>query len=99
MEIDGFTIAVMEELGLNLKKHRSKSFGDLEDTSYDLIISLSPEGQHKAVELTRTMSCEVEYWPTFDPSIVEGSRDVRLKAYREVRDKLFERLKERFPLP
>lgn len=97
LEIDGFTIAVMEEMGINMKRHHSKSFDDLEDTSYDLIVSLSPEGQHKAVDLTRTMACDVEYWPTFDPSLIEGGREERLKAYREVRDKLWARIKERFP--
>lgn len=99
LEVDGFAIAVMEELGINIRKHRAKTFEDLEDTSFDLIISLSPEGQHKAVELTRTMACDVEFWPTFDPSITEGSREDRLKSYREVRDHLFARLKARFPLP
>lgn len=97
-EIDPFAVAVMEEIGIDLTKHRPKSFDDLEDTSYDLIISLSPEAQHRAVELTRTMACEVEYWRTFDPSIVEGSREVCLAAFREVRDGLQRRIEERFAL-
>jgi protein-tyrosine-phosphatase len=97
-EIDGFVIEVMEEIGINLSKHRGKSFDDLEDTSYDLIISLSPEAQHKAVELTRTMACEVEFWNTFDPSIIEGNRETRLEAYRQVRDFLMKRITARFPL-
>jgi protein-tyrosine-phosphatase len=80
-----------------LSRHRGKSFDDLEDTSYDLIISLSPEAQHKAVELTRTMACEVEFWNTFDPSIVEGNRETRLAAYRQVRDFLMKRIAARFP--
>ena len=96
-EIDGFVIEVMEEIGINLSRHRGKSFDDLEDTSYDLIISLSPEAQHKAVELTRTMACEVEFWNTFDPSIVEGNRETRLAAYRQVRDFLMKRIAARFP--
>src|SRR5262245_2364147 len=97
-EIDGFVIAVMDEIGIDLSKHRSKTFDDLEDTSFDLIISLSPEAQHSAVEMTRTMACEVEFWPTMDPSVVEGSREERLDAYRDVRDKLMARIRERFPL-
>lgn len=96
-EIDGFVIAVMDEIGIDMSKHRSKTFDDLEDTSFDLIISLSPEAQHKAVEMTRTMACDVEFWPTMDPSIAEGSREERLEAYREVRDRLMERIRERFP--
>jgi protein-tyrosine-phosphatase len=93
-EIDGFAIAAMDDL----TKHRSKTFDDLEDTSFDLIISLSPEAQHSAVEMTRTMACEVEYWPTMDPSLVEGTREERLDAYRDVRDTLLARIRERFPL-
>jgi protein-tyrosine-phosphatase len=96
-EIDGFVIAVMDEIGIDMSKHRSKTFDDLEDTSFDLIISLSPEAQHSAVEMTRTMACDVEYWPTMDPSMIEGTREERLEAYRDVRDTLLARIRERFP--
>jgi protein-tyrosine-phosphatase len=96
-EIDGFAVAVMEEIGIDLSRHRSKSFDQLEDSSFDLIVSLSPEAQHKAMEMTRAMACEVEFWNTFDPSMVEGSREARLDAYRRVRDELFRRIKDRFP--
>ncbi len=95
-EADGFAIAAMDEIGLDISRHRAKTFEDLEDTSFDLIVSLSPEAQHKAVELTRHMACDVEYWQTLDPSFIEGSRDARLTAYREVRDTLFERIRQRF---
>lgn len=96
--IDPLAIEVMREIGLDVTRHRPKSFDDLEDTSYDLIITLSPEAQHRAVELTRTMACEVEYWPTFDPTAVEGSRETQLAAYRQVRDELKRRILKRFPL-
>ena len=96
-EVDGFAVTVMDEIGIDLTKHRPKTFDDLEDTSYDLVISLSPEAQHKAVEMTRTMACEVEFWPTFDASIVEGGREVRLAAYRQVRDELLAKITRRFP--
>ncbi len=95
-EVDGFAVAVMEEIGIDLSRHRSKSFEDLEDTSYDVIISLSPEAQHKAVELTRTMACDVEYWRTLDPSLIEGNRENCLQAYRQIRDQLMARIRERF---
>ena len=95
-EVDPFAVAVMEEIGIDVSRHRSKSFDQLEDTSYDLIVSLSPEAQHRAVELTRTMACEVEFWRVLDPSLIEGSRETRLHAYREVRDQLQRRIKERF---
>ncbi|NQV46146.1 MAG: arsenate reductase ArsC [Rhodospirillaceae bacterium] len=97
-EIDGFAIEVMDEIGIELSRHRSKTFDDLEDSSFDVVISLSPEAQHKAVEMTRVMACEVEFWNTFDPTVVEGSREVRLEAYRQVRDQLLARIKERFPI-
>ncbi|WP_193370094.1 arsenate reductase ArsC [Pelagibius marinus] len=96
--IDPFVIEVMDELGIDVSKHRAKSFDDLEDTSFDLIISLSPEAQHKAVDLTRTMACDVEFWNTFDPTLIEGSRETRLQAYRDVRDQLKKRIEERFTL-
>ena len=98
LEIDPFVVEVMDELGIDLSRHRPKSFDDLEDTSYDLIVSLSPEAQHSAVELTRTMACEVEFWNTLDPSIVEGNREMRLEAYRQVRDQLMRRIERRFEL-
>jgi len=95
--VDPFAVAVMEELGLDISRHKAKTFEDLEDTSFDLVISLSPEAHHHAMELTRTMACEVEFWPTPDATAVEGSRDTRLAAYREVRDHLKRRILERFP--
>jgi protein-tyrosine-phosphatase len=98
LEVDGFSIQVMDEIGIDISKHRAKSFEDLEDTSYDLIISLSPEAQHKAVELTRTMACEVEFWNTLDPSLIEGNREQRLEAFRQVRDQLKRRIEARFAL-
>ena len=97
-EIDGFAVAVMDEIGIDVSDHDPKTFDDLEDTSFDVVISLSPEAQHKAVEMTRVMACDVEFWNTYDPSIVEGSRDARLDAYRQVRDELIRRIKERFPM-
>jgi protein-tyrosine-phosphatase len=97
-EIDPFAVAVMDEIGIDVSRHRSKTFGDLEDTSFDLVISLSPEAQHSAVELTRTMACDVEFWPIFDPTAVEGGREEMLAAYRLVRDNLKARILERFPL-
>ncbi len=96
--IDPFVIEVMDELGIDLSNHRGKDFEGLEDTSYDLIVSLSPEAQHQAVELTRTMACEVEFWNTFDPTIIEGNRETRVQAYREVRDTLKARIEARFAL-
>ena len=97
-ELDPFAVAAMDEIGIDMSKHRSKTFEALEDNSFDLIVSLSPEAQHKAVDMTRTMACDVEFWNTFDPSIVEGSREQRMDAYREVRDRLMERIRERFPI-
>jgi len=97
--LDEFAVAVMDEIGIDITKHKAKTFDDLEDGSFDIIISLSPEAQHRAVEMTRTMAAEVEFWNTFDPSVVEGSRETRLEAYRQVRDQLIKRILQRFPLP
>jgi protein-tyrosine-phosphatase len=97
--LDEFAVAVMDELGIDITKHKAKTFDDLEDGSFDIVISLSPEAQHRAVEMTRTMAAEVEFWNTFDPSVVEGSRETRLEAYRQVRDQLMKRILQRFPLP
>lgn len=98
-EVDGFAITVMDEIGIDISEHQPKTFDDLEDNSFDLVVSLSPEAQHKAVDLTRYMACEVEFWHTFDPSMAEGGREERLEAYRKVRDELVARIKENFPLP
>ena len=96
--IDGFTLEVMAEIGVDLTRHRPKSFAELEDDLFDVIISLSPEAQHRAVELTRHNACLLEFWPTMDPTLVEGSRPVRLDAYRRVRDQLLARIGDRFPV-
>jgi protein-tyrosine-phosphatase len=96
--IDPFVVEVMEEIGIDLSRHRAKTFDMLEDSFFDLIVSLSPEAQHSAVEMTRTMACDVEFWPTLDPTHMEGSREQRLDAYRQVRDNLQAKLKKRFPL-
>jgi protein-tyrosine-phosphatase len=96
-DIDPFAVVVMDEMGIDISRHRPKSFDRLEDTSFDLVVSLSPEAQHSAVELTRTMACEVEFWPVLDPTAVEGSREEMLNAYRHVRDHLWRRIRERFP--
>ena len=96
-EVDGFAVAAMAEIGLDIAGHQAKAFEDLVDTSFDLVISLSPEAQHSAVELTRTMDCDVEFWPVLDPTVVEGDREARLAAFRAVRDHLLSRIRERFP--
>ena len=77
-EVDPFAVAVMDEIGIDISDHKPKTFDELEDTSYDLVITLTPEAQHSALELTRTMSIDVEYWPTPDPTAVAGSRERRV---------------------
>ena len=98
-ELDPLAVEVMGEIGLEIAKHKPRRFEDLEDGSFDLVVTLSPEAQHKAVELTRTAATQVEYWPTMDPTAVDGSREQRLMAYRAVRDQLMRRLKQRFLAP
>ena len=98
-ELDPFAVAAMDEIGLDIAKHRPMTFEELEDwegLNFDLIVTLAPEAHHKALDLTRTIAADVEYWPTPDPTIAEGSREQRLDAYRAVRDQLARRIKERF---
>src|ERR1051326_46653 len=99
-ELDPFSVAALGEAGLHLAKHSPMTFEELEDwegLNFDLIITLAPEAHHKALELTRTLAADVEYWPTPDPSIAaDGSREQRLDAYRAVREQLMARIKQRF---
>lgn len=95
-ELDPFAVAVMKEIGIDLSRHRPKGFDDLEDDNFDLVISLSPEAQHRAVEMTRTTACDLEFWNTFDPTAIEGNRETRMAAFRQVRDMLLARIRERF---
>ena len=99
-EPDAFVETVMNELGIDVTLHRPQTLGDLHDTSFDLIVTLSPEAHHQALELTRTMAVDVEYWPTFDASLTieTRNREQVLEAYRDVRDGLFNRIKQRFQL-
>ncbi len=97
-ELDPFAVQVMDEIGIDISTHKPSRFDDLEDTFFDLVISLSPEAQHHAVEMTRSMACDVTFWPTLDPSLIEGSRESRIEEYRTVRDQLRTRILKRFPL-
>lgn len=98
-ELDPFAVAVMDEIGIDLTRHRPKTFEDLQDSSFDVVVSLAPEAHHQALEMTRTQAIEAEYWPTIDPTAAMGSREQILDAYRQVRDGLFQRIKQRFPVP
>ena len=98
-ELDPFAVAVMAELGQDISTHKPQTFAELEDwegLNFDLIITLSPEAHHKALELTHTVAADVEYWPTPDPTTLEGSREQKLGAYREVCDGLMMRIRKRF---
>jgi protein-tyrosine-phosphatase len=95
---DPFATAVMDEIGIDVSQHTPHTLRDLHDTSFDLIVSLSPEAHHQALELTRTMAVDVEYWPTIDATVMadEGTREQALAHYRGVRDQLFKRIRKRF---
>ncbi len=98
-ELDPFAVAVMAEVDVDISRHKPMTFeelDELEGLNFDLIITLAPEAHHRALELTRMNAVDVEYWPTPDPTDVEGSREQRLGAYREVRDQLMKRIRERF---
>jgi protein-tyrosine-phosphatase len=95
---DPFAVAVMDEIGIDISEHEPTVIADLGNATFDLIITLSPEAQHHAVELTRTMAADVEHWPTLDVTAVAGigGREETLQRYRKVRDQLFQRIKARF---
>ena len=97
--VDPFAAAVMDELGVDISHHGSKSFDDLEEGNFDLVISLTPEAQHRAVELARGRAVEIEYWPPHDPTLATGSREAVLDAYRQVRDDLRRKIEARFGKP
>jgi protein-tyrosine-phosphatase len=101
-ELDYFAVAAMAELGIDISDHRPMTFEELEDwdgLDYDLIVTLAPEAHHRALELTHRLAAAVEYWPTPDPTGIEGNREQRLEAYRAVRDGLIDRIKTRFAAP
>src|SRR6201990_3572781 len=98
-ELDPFAVAVMAELGQDISGHKPMTFEELDDwegLNFDLIITLSPEAHHRALELTRTLAADVEYWPTHDPTGADGNGEQKLEAYREVCDGLLLRIRKRF---
>jgi len=101
-ELDPFAVAVMDEIGIDIARHKPVTFeelDELEGLNFDLVVTLSPPAHHRALELTRTRAAAVEYWPTADPTAAEGNREQRLDAYRELRDQLMMRIRERFGRP
>jgi protein-tyrosine-phosphatase len=101
-ETSAMAAFVMDELGGDIAKHRPKgfeAFAENEDGPFDLIVSLSPEAHHQALDRIPELGLAAEYWPTFDPSLAEGSREQVLLEYRTVRDGLDRRIRERFPRP
>lgn len=104
MEIDGFAITVCREIGVELSRHRSRSFDEMQDwgddlSSYDLVLALSPASQRRALDLTRYYHLDVEYWPILDPTGLGEGREERLASYRKTRDMIMARLVERFGPP
>jgi protein-tyrosine-phosphatase len=98
-DLDPFAVAAMAEAGIDIAEYQPVTFEELEDwdgLDFDLIVTLAPEAHHKALELTHRLAAAVEYWPTADPSTIEGNREQRLDAYRAVRDQLLTRIRTRF---
>ncbi len=93
---DPFVTEVMDEIGIDVSRHKPVAINDLFDSNFDLIITLTPEAHHQALELTRTMAVEVDYWPTLDPTFVTGNRQQVLESYRTCRDTLFQKIKNFF---
>ena len=95
-EIDGFLIEVMGEIGIDMSGHSPISFDDFEERGFDLVVTLSPDAHHKLLDETRTSAAVIEYWSTLDPSLATGNRDQRLEEYRNLRESLIRKIKERF---
>jgi protein-tyrosine-phosphatase len=98
-EVDSFVTSVMNEIGIDLSRHKPTTVEERDEDeglSFDLAVSLSPQAHHRALELTRKLPLDVEYWPTADPTVAEGSREQKLEAYRAVRDDLVRKIKQRF---
>ena len=93
---DPYAVAVMDEIGIDLSEHEPSVLADLGNETFGLIVTLSPEAHHHALELTRTMAASVEHWPTLDATVFAGDRAQALRHYRSVRDQLFQRIKSRF---
>ena len=103
-EIDGFAVAVSDEIGVELSRHRTRSFDEMEQwgddlSGFDLIVALSPASQRRALELTRYAHIDVEYWPILDPSGIGEDRETRLSAYRQTREQIRDRMLDRFGPP
>ena len=101
LEIDGFSISVCEEIDVELSRHRSRSFDEMEKwgddlSSFDLIVALSPASQRRALELTRLFHLTVEYWPILDPTGIGETREMKLVSYRQTRDQIVNKLKEKW---
>ena len=101
LEIDGFSIAVCDEIGVELSRHRSRSFDEMERwgddlSSFDLIVALSPASQRRALELTRLFHLTVEYWPILDPTGIGETREMKLVSYRQTRDQILDKLREKW---
>lgn len=104
MEIDGFSIAVCQEMNVELQRHRSRSFDEMEEwgddlSSFDLVVALSPASQRRALELTRYYHLAVEYWPIVDPTGLGETRDAKLASYRQARDQIVSKLTEKWGEP
>ena len=104
MEIDGFSIAVCQEIGIELSRHRSRSFDEMQEwgddlSAFDLVVALSPASQRQALELTRLFHLDVVYWPILDPTGLGETRDAKLASYRQARDQIKARMEERFGPP
>ncbi len=95
--VDGFALAVLAEVGVTLDGHEAKSFAVVQDAPFDLVISLTPEAHARTLALKKDPATVAECWPIEDPTVEQGARDLRLDAYRRVRDELTQRIEERFP--
>lgn len=85
-------IAVMKEIGIDISSHRSKTVDEFADQSFDYVLTVCDNAKE---------SCPIfpghgnRLHHSFDdPAAVNGSEQDRLAAFRRVRDKIREYLRD-----
>ena len=93
---DPFVQAVMKEINVDIQEHKPKMLEELEQGWFDLIVTHSPQAHHVALDMEWIKTANIVYWPAADPTVVQGAREQRLEAYRDVRQSIAEKITEYF---
>jgi arsenate reductase (thioredoxin) len=88
--VRGEAIAVMNEIGIDISSHRSKSVDEFKNQEFDYVITVCGNANESCPVFpgkTRRM-----HWPYEDPAAVQGSDEERRAAFRRVRDQMHGRI-------